>query len=315
VDIVPNQKVETLVRTLADHFDAFGGVPLCAVFDRPKTVALEWKKNGEVTQWNPIFAYAALELGFTAEVCWPYQANQKGSVENLVKWVKGSFFKQRRFEDEDDLRAQLAQWVEEVDNETPSRATGIIPAVRRREELERMRPPRVKPEDLALRIPVHVGPTAEVIHETHTYSMPAQAAGLPGTLYLYRDRIKIVAGRFSAEHERQQGKRKISRLAEHRSAHLAAVSGKRGKRYLKRQQLFEVGESAVRFLTELVHSKPRYWALDVDRLHTLLQSFGPEAVDRSFRAALGAGTISVDFVASCLGQNVLPFDPSREEVG
>ena len=27
--------------------------------------------RGEVTEWNPIFAYAALELGFTAEVCWP----------------------------------------------------------------------------------------------------------------------------------------------------------------------------------------------------------------------------------------------------
>ncbi|MDE0027024.1 MAG: hypothetical protein OXP69_21640 [Spirochaetaceae bacterium] len=96
VDLVPNQVAETLIRTLADHFVAFGGVPLCAVFDRPKTVALKWAKNGEVTEWNPIFAYAALELGFTAEVCWPRRANQKGSIENLVGWVKGSFFKQRR---------------------------------------------------------------------------------------------------------------------------------------------------------------------------------------------------------------------------
>ena len=71
----------------------------------------------------------------------------------------------------------------------------------------------------------------------------------------------------------------------------------------------------MRFLTELVHSKPRTWASDVDRLHALLQAFGPEAVERSFRAALGAGTVSVAFVASCLGQNVLPFDPSREEAG
>lgn len=315
VSLVPNQQVETLVRSLADHFEGFGGVPLCAVFDRPKTVALEWKKNGEVTVWNPVFAYAALELGFTAEVCWPYQARQKGSVESLVKWVKGSFFKQRRFVDEDDLRAQLAEWVEDVNCRTPSRATGIIPEVRRQEELQRLRAPRVKPGDLALRIPVHVGPTAEVIHETHSYSMPPEAAGLPGTLYLYRDRVRIVAGRFESVHQRQHGRRKVSRLAEHRSAHLAAVSGARGKRYLKRQQLFEVGESAVRFLTELVHAKPKAWAVDVDRLHALLQAFGPEALDRSFRAALGAGAVSIAFVASCLGQNVLPFDQPREEAG
>ncbi len=96
---MPNQVAETLIRTLTDHFAAFGGVPLCAVFDRPKTVALRWAKNGEVTEWNPTFAYAVLELGFTAGVCWPRRANQKGSIENLVGWVKGSFFKQRRFHD------------------------------------------------------------------------------------------------------------------------------------------------------------------------------------------------------------------------
>jgi len=315
VDVVPNQQVETLVRTLADHFAAFGGVPLCAVFDRPKTVALEWKKNGEVTQWNPVFAYAALELGFTAEVCWPYQARQKGSVENLVKWVKNSFFKQRRFQDMDDLEAQLADWQEEVNQRTPSRATEVIPAVRREDELKRLRPLRVKPGDLALRIPVHVGPTAEVIHDTHTYAMPAEAAGLPGTLYLYRDRVRIVAGRHEAMHERQHGRKKVSRLPEHRASHLAAISGRRGKRYLKRQQLFEVGEAAVRFLTELVHQKPRGWVSDVERLHALLQAFGPEALDRSFRAGLAADAITVDFVASCLGQNVLPFHSSQEEVG
>ena len=85
-----------MVRNLASHFERFGGVPLCAVFDRPKTVALRWGDDGVVTEWNPTFAYAALELGFTAEVCWPHQPRQKGSVENLVGWAKGSFFRQRR---------------------------------------------------------------------------------------------------------------------------------------------------------------------------------------------------------------------------
>ena len=64
--MAPNQVAEILIRTLADHFVAFGGYR-CAVFDRPKTVDLKWAKNGEVTDWNPIFAYAALELGSTAD--------------------------------------------------------------------------------------------------------------------------------------------------------------------------------------------------------------------------------------------------------
>lgn len=27
---------------------------LVAVFDRPKTVALAWRKNGEMNEWNPL---------------------------------------------------------------------------------------------------------------------------------------------------------------------------------------------------------------------------------------------------------------------
>ena len=301
VTLVPNEVAETLIRTLADHFVAFGGVPLCAVFDRPKTVALHWKKNGEVTEWNPIFAYAALEIGFTAEVCWPYTPRQKGAVENLVGWVKGSFFKQRRFRDRADVVEQLRQWLEEVNTLRPSRATGVIPAVRHEEERSRLRPARVAPQDLALRIPVSVGPTAEVLHQGHAYSMPPEAAGFPATLYLYRDRVRIVAGRFSATHERQSAAGAASRLPEHRAAHLAAIAGKRGKRYLKRQHLFECGEAAVRFLTELVHRAPRGWATEVDQLHELLQRVGPEPMERAFRAALDVNALSVDFVARLLG--------------
>ena len=63
---------ETLCRTVLDHFVAFGGVPLCAVFDRPKTVAISWKSDGTVTEWNSTFALAATEIGFVPEVCWAY---------------------------------------------------------------------------------------------------------------------------------------------------------------------------------------------------------------------------------------------------
>src|SRR5262249_35155319 len=107
VTIVPDQKVESLVRPLVAHYASMGGVPLVAVFDRPKTVVLKWKKNGEVLEYNPTFAQVMLEIGVGVELCWPRSGNQKGSVESLVKWVKGSFFKQRRFLDEEDLRRQL----------------------------------------------------------------------------------------------------------------------------------------------------------------------------------------------------------------
>jgi transposase InsO family protein len=301
VTLVENEVVETLVRELAEHFTRFEGVPLCAVFDRPKTVALHWGKDGEVTEWNSTFAYAALELGFTAEVCWPHQPQQKGSVENLVGWVKGSFFKQRRFHDREDLAGQLLQWLQEVNTQRPSRATGEIPLSRMVEERKRLRPLKISTSELALRIPVQVGPTAEVFYDGRGYAMPPEAAGLPGTLYLYRNRVKIVAGRWQAEHERFIAKGQIARLPEHRAAHLAAVAGKRGKRYLKRQQLFECGEATVEVLTEIVHRSPRGWYAEIDQLHELLQLVGSEKMERACRAAVQTGSFAVAFIAQCLG--------------
>jgi transposase len=306
VSLVQDEAVESLVRTLAEHLTSWGGAPLQCVFDRPKTIALQWRKNGEVTEWNPVFAYATLEMGVGVELCWPYRAQQKGSVENLVGFVKSSFFKVRRFHDGEDLRQQLRAWHEEVNQERPCRATGVIPAVRWAEEKSRLRPLKVQPEDLALRIPVYVGPTGTVLHDGHAYSMPPESISMPATLYLYGQRVRIVAGQYAAVHPRKFVAHEGSSLAEHRAALVAAVSGKRGKRYLKRQQLLELGEPAIRYLTEIVHRRPRQWYEDVDRLHTILQSHGPEILRQAMEAGLREQVFGAFYVERSL-QSRLSF--------
>jgi hypothetical protein len=307
VTIVPNQQVETLARTLVDHFAALGGIPLLAVFDRPKTVALAWNKTGEVTEWNPIFAGVVLDLGLGIEVCWPHAPQQKGAIENVVGWVKGSFFKQRRFLDAEDLERQLAEWLVEVNTTRACRATGIIPAVRRAEEQPRLRPLKVTPAALALRLPVVVGATAYVTHDTHRYSMPPDAIGLSGTLYLHRDTVRIVAGRFEATHARLVEHNAIATLPAHRTQQVAAVSGKRGKRYLERQHLIELGPVVHEYLTELTHRRPRLWVQDVERLHALLQVHGVAATRAAFAQGLAARVFGAEYIAHYLasGPHVL----------
>ena len=198
---VADQRVETLVRTLAEHFERFGGLPLMAVFDRPRTIVVKSDpRSGAVLAWNPTFAEVTTRLGVAVEVCWPYRANQKGSVENLVGWVKGSFFKQRRFLDEQDLEMQLQAWHEEVNEQRPSRATGrVAGAVLRAEERPRLRPVKLRAEQLDLRFPVRVSPTGMLTWETNRYSMPAEALGYAATLHLFRDRVVIAADRYRAE--------------------------------------------------------------------------------------------------------------------
>jgi transposase len=313
VTIVPDEKVETLVRTIAAHFASMGGIPLLAVFDRPKTVAISWDHSGKVTEWNHVFASALFELGVSVDVdielCWPYHPQEKGSIERVVQWVKNSFFRQRRFHDEDDLREQLAEWLREINECRPSDATHEIPAIRFAEEQRRLRPLKVSPENLALRYPVYVGPTAMVRFEGRLYSMPPEAACVAGTMYVYRDSVRIVVNSYTACHPRIPPTESISTLPEHRSARLAALSGKRGKRYLKRQDLLETGKASLIYLTEILYNR-KSWISEVDRLHVLLQRHGSVAMDLAFQEAVQAGIFSADFVEQCLeryqaGQQVL----------
>jgi len=220
----------------------------------------------------------------------------KGSVENLVGWVKGSFFKQRRFVDKADLLEQLAAWKVEVNTKVPSRATGVVPALRRAEELPRLRPLKVTREDLALRYPVMVGPTGYVLFETRHYSMHPESIGIAGTLSLHRDKVRIVAGSFEATHDRLTEPHTKSTLPEHRLALVAAVSGKRGKRYLKRQQILDVGGPALDYLTEITHRRPREWTCEVDQLHELLQLHGQDILRAAFAQAISAHTIGIEYV-------------------
>jgi transposase len=298
VSIVPNEQVETLVRTLVRHFTSFGGVPLLAVFDRPRTIVAKSGRGRAVLEFNSTFAQVMLELGVGAEMCAPRSGNQKGSVEHLVKWVKNSFFKWRKFIDEADLEEQLAAWVREVNLETPSRATGEIPEARRQQELPRLRPVRIAPETLAIRVPIFVGPTATVSFEGRSYTMPPEAANMPGTAFVYEDRIRMAAGRYETEHRR--GGDTPASLPEHRAAKLAAVHGARARLYEKRQQLLDLGVGVATLLTELVHRAPQRANEQVERLYALYEEHGDDALREAVSMVVADGPRTVSAVRTAL---------------
>jgi len=293
VTLVDDERIETIVRCLARDFVAFGGLPLMAVFDRPRTIVKKSGRGREVEEFNATFAQAIIDIGVGVEMCAPRSGNQKGSVERLVGWVKSSFFKHRKFQDMEDLEAQLAVWHIEVNTKIPSRATGVIPETRRREELARLRPIKVFPETLALRIPIFVGPTAEVMFEGVPYSMPPEATHIAGTLFLFEDRVRIVAGRFECEHRRRRKGEPPAPLPEHRAAKIAAVHGKRAKLYEKRQQVLNLGPAALKLLTEITHQEPKLAHRRVEDLYGLLEQYGDDVLRSAIGRAVDEGRLSV----------------------
>jgi transposase len=297
VALVPDERVEALVRSLLAGFASGGGVPLRVVFDNPKTVVLRTEEQRPV--WNPTLAQVAIDCGFTVELCTPHQPQQKGAVENLVGFVKRSFFRARRFHDlPTDLPEQLAAWLLEMNTVRPSRATREIPAARLPAEQRRMKPLAVAPAAYGLRVPVTVGPTAMVTYQGIRYAMPAPACGLPATLWLYPDRVKIVTagGRHDATHPRFPAFGTVSYLPGQRAAQLAAVAGARKRLYFMRERLLELGPVGEGYLTELIHQRPYTWKGDVERLFALLEELGDARCRLVLQRALFQRLIGAEYV-------------------
>jgi transposase len=311
VVVVPNERVEPLVRSLLASFEASGGVPLRVVFDNPKTVVLRREEGRPV--WNATLAQAVIDYGFALELCAPRSPEQKGSVENLVGFVKRAFFRARRFLDLDtDLSRQLAEWLVEVNEVRPSRATSEPPIRRLGVEQARMKALATPAADYGLKIPVTVGPTAMVTHQGLRYAMPAKACGLPATLYLYPDRVRIVCagGKHEAVHPRFPLVGRVSYLTGQRAQQLASVYGERKRLYFMRERLLELGPVGEAYVTELVHQRPHTWKGCVERLFNALEVLG----EGRFRVVLQRALMQRLFGAEYVERLALQLGEATAEV-
>ncbi len=241
VRFTAEMRQETLFRGLVDCFLALGWVPWVLVFDNMKTVTTG-RDAQQQPVWHPALLQLAAEFDFHPEACWPGAGNQKGSVESLVKWVKGNFLAGRVFADDADLGAQCAAWLTYA-NTRVSQATDVAPLARLAEEAAKGGRCRQR---LRLRVapagPGRPGRWSPMLG--NSYSVPIAQVGAPVTVRVHRERIVIW--------------RDAERLAEHARApdgahrrvvdpaHFAPLFGRkpRAQVMLYREALHELGPLA-----------------------------------------------------------------------
>jgi hypothetical protein len=243
------------------------------------------------------------EVGAIPTFCLPRKGNQKGSVENLVGFVKGDFFFARPFQDRADVAAQLKEWLHATNHLRPCRATHEVPAERflREKGLLRCLPSHVSPERYTIRECRVVSPSALVLHEGTAYAVDPKAIGHTVDLRVGRDFIEVVdAGKVVARHKRS-AKRGIVRSAVDRQATLNVIGG-RQVGFFKRECLRELGDGAETFLTRLVHAgKPEAWLEPVAALFDLLQEQGEDRIVAAINTTVLWDDISVHGIRRALG--------------
>ena len=293
-----DMRQETLFRGLVDCFGALGWVPWVLVFDNMKTVTSGRDATGQPI-WTPALLQLAGEFGFHPQACDPGAGNQKGSVESLVKWVKGNFLPGRTFADEADLAVQTARWQEGA-NTRPNAATGCPPTERLAEEALKGGALPATAYDYGLFLPGQVSPEALVAVLGNRYSVPVAHVGAPLTVRVHHDRVRLWRdGVLLADHRRApDGARQ--RVVD--AAHFAPLfpSKPRAQAMLYREVLLGLGGRAPAFLSALSQRHRSQLPQELRAVYALYEEYGADDLLAAMALADDAGSYSAAALALLL---------------
>lgn len=308
VRFTTEMRQETLFRGLVDCVMALGWVPWVLVFDNMKTVTTG-RDAQQQPIWHPALLQLAAEFDFHPEACWPGAGNQKGSVESLVKWVKGNFLAGRVFADDVDLGTQCDAWLTYA-NTRPSQATDVAPLVRLVEEAAKGGSLPVSAADYGVAHPGQVSSGALVAVLGNSYSVPIVQLGAPVTARVHRERIVIWRDTtWLAEHGRAPD-------GAHRRVvdptHFAPLFGRkpRAQVMLYREALLELGPVAAGYVGELSRRQRARLGEEILGLYALYERHGAGEL----LAAMAQGAAQGAYGVASLQALIVPPAPAREGI-
>jgi transposase len=303
VGLVPDETAESLIRGMEAFAQAMGGLPQRNVVDNTKAAVITRKKDPatgeERIEYNAHFLSFLRAADVWPEPTAPYSGNQKGSVENLIRFVQEGFLLARGFRNREDLERQLGEWLRFVNEERPCDATGVIPAVRLAEERPWLKPLPFGSEGYGLLFSAVVRPDGRVRQDGYAYSAPEGWIGQVVTVTVHREAVVLHHAGEAVRHPRVPENGKYSLLPAHRAALFVKP---RGEIMAKRQILMDLGPAGEAFFTQLVHRRPASWRTqDLPVVWELFEAWGPARLREAFARCVQQETIGGEYLAAVLG--------------
>jgi transposase len=296
-----DQTAESFLRGHVLAFEAFGGVPRVILYDNLKSAVVE--RQGDHIRYSDSLLELCGHYHFAPQPCAPGRGNEKGKVERAIQYLRHAFFEARRFSSAEDLNRQLTDWIETVAHARP------VPAD---PERRIVRDALLDEKRHLLPLPEHrfacdtvravsSGKTPYLRFDLNDYSIPHTLVGKALTLIASQDRIRISdgIGHIVAEHARSYDRGQVIEDPNHLRA-LAAE--KRHAHELRgRDRLRASCVHAEAFLHALAERNEPV-ASHTRRLLSLLDSYGPRAVDQAIQEAITRGALSSESVAHLIDQ-------------
>ena len=181
----PTEKLEAFLAGHVAAFEWTGGVPASLVYDNPKT-AVTKILAGPVREIHKIFSSLRAHYLFESIFCAPAAGNEKGSVENLVGYVRrNALVPVRDFDSWDSLNEHLLNWCnrqrQKKMNEFQTEAAALkeLPGA---------------PFKAAITTLAVVSKLGLVTFDRNRYSVPSRLRGKSLRVEAFWDRIEVFAG-------------------------------------------------------------------------------------------------------------------------
>lgn len=300
--VAPNQTREALFEGLMRAFEFFGGVFLFLWFDN-LSPAVRKVLKGRKRELQRAFEAFQAHYGFKAEFCRPGRGNEKGGVENDVKWTRSELFTPiPRVDGRSGMQeladafaaAELGRTVEGCD-----RSIGELWQV----EQDRLLPLPPTRFEVAVPREATVSNRSWVQIATNFYSVPVHLVGEIVTVRVYAEEV-VIRNRSGelARHARSYGSGTMTLDLEHYLPLLARKHRGLDRAVPVRQWL---GNAPTCWSQLLVELRAREGEIDgskhfVEALE-LIAHHGLEAMTRAVEAALCQGTVSLPMIRYHLG--------------
>ena len=278
-----NASLANLIRGHVEAFDVLGGGVRKILYDNMRSVVLE--RRGDAIRFHPTVLELAAHYHFEPRPVAPARGNEKGRVERLIRFVRESFFRARRFADLADLNAQVDAWCrtragERPCPEDPRRTVAEVFAEERAHLLELPDNPFPCEE----RVEVHVGKTPYVRFDGNDYSVPHRYVSRTLVVSATVHTVRVLdADAVLATHRRSFDRGQQIEDP----AHIEALEREKrsGRTHRATDRLHHAAPSA-KALFAAAAERNHHLGVLARGLIELLNAYGPDALERAIAAAL-----------------------------
>lgn len=293
-----SQQQEYLHLGLLEAFTYFGGLPKEVLVDNMLTAVTE--RVGSIIRFNEAFLDFLGRFSITPRACNVRMPQEKGKVENGIKYIRQNFLPLRQLTDLADTQQQMRHWLDTVANVRKHHTTGQRPVDR----LQGLRPlPDLLP-DCRQVCSLLVHKDFGIRFDGNIYTVPPWAIGKHVTLKADTARLSIYfKDRMIACHTRCWERKQRREL----DIHKEQVKKIKTKLLRDRQIIvfLSLGETALEYLKQLTDASLPI-RKNITQLLTLQDEYGNTSLLYGLKKAMEKKLYGADYVRNILYQEMTP---------